>query len=369
MRIVIDASNIISGGGLTHLKEFIRHANPKEYGFYSVILWSSTKTLDRIEDKEWLTKCSHSYLNKGYNHRFMWKHFVLKPTLSENDILFIPGTGYLNTKAKVVTMCRNLLPLEKKEINRYPFGKAKLRLYLLRLFHLRSYTKSNGVIFLNKYCTDRVLEQVDIDSKTLAIIPHGLNRNFFYKRKNFDVYGTFNLLYVSSIDFYKHQWVVSAAVAQLNKEGYDVKLTLIGHAYNSAEKKIYESVKKHPVLEKKMDWLGVVKYEDLADFYKSSDGFIYSSTCETFGMTLLEAMASSLPISCSNMSSMKELLKDSGIYFNPISIESCKKSIIRMVEDKDLRKELGNKAYQAAKIYSWEKCSEQTFSFLRDFRK
>lgn len=365
MKLIIDASNIVSGGGLIHLKEFVKHAKPTESGFDTIALWSSSKTLNEIPDNEWLTKCSHPYLDRGYVHRFIWKHLVLKPALGKNDILFIPGTGYLKTSAKVVTMCRNLLPLEKKEINRYPFGKAKIRLYLLRLLHLRSYAKSDGIIFLNKYCKDRVFEQVDISSKALAIIPHGINSSFFLSRKNYAIDGTFKILYVSSIDLYKHQWIVSDAVAQLNREGYDIKLILIGDAYNSAEKKVYESVKKYPELKNKMDWLGLVKYEELSNHYKASDGFIYSSTCETFGMTLLEAMASSLPIACSNVSSMKELLKDSGIYFNPTSTESCKKSIKRLVENKGLREKIGKKANDAAKEYSWQTTSKETIRFLK----
>jgi len=369
VKLIIDASNIISGGGLTHLKEFIRHANPKEYDFDSVILWSSRKTLNQIDDKEWVTKLTHPYLNKNYIHRFLWKHLVLKHNLSKNDILFIPGTGYLKTKTKVVTMCRNLLPLELKEIKRYPFGRAKLRLILLRMFHLRSYAKSDAIIFLNKYCKDKVFDQVNISAKALTIIPHGLNSRFYHERVSYDVSDTFNLLYVSSLDHYKHQWIVSAAVAHLNEDGHNVKLTLVGDAYNDAEKKIYESVRKYPVLKSKMNWVGPVKYENLSEYYKESDGFIYSSTCETFGMTLLEAMASSLPICCSNMSSMKELLKNSGIYFNPLSIESCKESLIKLIEDKSLRRKLGKKANQIAMGYSWEKCSKETFKFLGNLEK
>ena len=47
MILGIEASNIRAGGGLVHLVEIIKNADPKKYGFSKVSLWSSRKTLDQ----------------------------------------------------------------------------------------------------------------------------------------------------------------------------------------------------------------------------------------------------------------------------------------------------------------------------------
>ena len=54
MRLGIDASNIRSGGGVTHLVELLRAAEPSAYGFAQVIVWASQATLTRLDERPWL---------------------------------------------------------------------------------------------------------------------------------------------------------------------------------------------------------------------------------------------------------------------------------------------------------------------------
>jgi glycosyltransferase involved in cell wall biosynthesis len=150
---------------------------------------------------------------------------------------------------------------------------------------------------------------------------------------------------------------------QLNSEGYPIELSLVGPEYYLSRKRLNRvlSTKK---FSNRIKILGKINYEDLDIIYSQMDACIYASSCETFGMTLLEAMASSMPIACSNRSSMPELLKDSGIYFNPEKIEELKKSILTLMLDEQLRKYLGQKAHNYAKDYKWETTSKETFSYL-----
>ena len=46
--IVIDAANIITGGGLNHLSRVLLHADPKKNGFEQIIVCASKNTLDQI---------------------------------------------------------------------------------------------------------------------------------------------------------------------------------------------------------------------------------------------------------------------------------------------------------------------------------
>ena len=44
-------------------------------------------------------------------------------------------------------------------------------------------------------------------------------------------------------------------------------------------------------------------------------------------------MASGLPIACSNVGSMPEILQDGGVYFNPIDVESIEKALEKLILD------------------------------------
>ncbi|MDZ7691004.1 MAG: glycosyltransferase family 1 protein [Balneolaceae bacterium] len=363
MLLRIDASNILSGGGLTHLKELIKHAEPEKYGFDEVVLWAPNKTLKQIVEKPWLDKKSHPYINKGYLHRFLWKYFVLKPSLDEDALLFIPGTGYVSGAGKVVAMCQNLLPLEKQELDRFYPSSTWLRLMILRFLHIKTFSKADGIIFLNEYCSSKADALID-EMNSCVIIPHGVNNDFRLSRNSYAFKDSFDLLYVSTLDLYKHQWVIAEAVLELRKQNIPVCLTLIGEAYSGTEKKLNDVLSKYPKESQFVNWLGKVNYDCLPEYYQEADAFIYGSTCETFGMTLLEAMASSLPIACSNKSSMQNMLGDAGVYFNPEDVESIQNAVLTLYKDKNIRNEKGKKAHSIALNYSWEKTADQTFQYL-----
>ena len=69
-----------------------------------------------------------------------------------------------------------------------------------------------------------------------------------------------------------------------------------------------------------------------------SDIFIFASSSETFGISLLEAMALGLPIVCSNKSSLPEILDDGGLYFDPNNHIELYNQINKLIKNKKLRK-------------------------------
>ena len=79
---------------------------------------------------------------------------------------------------------------------------------------------------------------------------------------------------------------------------------------------------------------------------------------------LLETMAAGLPIACSKLGPMYEMLGETGIYFHPEQPTEISASIRRLVESPDLRTELSNESFAKAGQYTWQRCANQTFTFL-----
>ncbi|MCB9096270.1 MAG: glycosyltransferase family 1 protein, partial [Arcobacter sp.] len=134
MILGIDASNIRGGGGVVHLVELLRAAEPQKYGFNKVVIWGGTSTLDKIKDRNWLEKVYEPLLNKSLLHRTYWQKFLLsKQARQVNcDILFIPGGTYSGDFRPFVTMSQNLLPFEEEEIERYGFSLFAIKMKMLR---------------------------------------------------------------------------------------------------------------------------------------------------------------------------------------------------------------------------------------------
>ncbi len=372
MRLGIDASNLRAGGGMTHLVELLRIAQPQEHGFQEVIVWGGEVTLCRLEERVWLRKMSEPLLDRALPMRLYWQLFMLERlALREKcDLLFFPGGMGGGKFIPFVTMCRNMLPFEWEEARRFGISGALLRLMLLRWGQSWAFRKAKGIIFLTKYARDEVMKVIGSVDGVSAIIPHGVEARFVYRpREQHDIgyYSKdrpFRILYVSRIDVYKHQWNVVEAVTQLRRSGIPVRLDLVGSAYKPALKKLMQKICKAGIVDTFVYYHGSIPYAELQDWYKKSDMFVFASSCENMPNILLEAMASGLPIACSNKGPMFEILGDSGIYFDPEKPSDIADALKKIIDSPFMRAQKAEAAYQQTKVYTWKRCAEETFKFL-----
>ncbi|AAS70713.1 glycosyltransferase [Leptospira interrogans] len=371
MILGIDASNIKSGGGVTHLKELLGNAKPEKYGFDRVILWSVEETLCQIEDKSWLEKVNYSKFFKSRIYRWYWQKFKL-PKLAQNSgckLLFIPGGSFSGKFRPFITMSQNLLPFEWGELKRYGLSFHTLRLLLLYFFQGTSFRKSDGIIFLTKYAKDLISKKLNLKNSNI-IIPHGINKKFFHNpRKQNILLGKkkrpIELLYVSFIGAYKHQWNVLEAVSDLNCAGIPIHLSLVGsHNEKASVNKLFQKINHLNSSEKIISLYPNVSYKKISEFYLNADLFIFASTCENLPNILIEAMASGLPILSSKYGPMPEVLDDAGLYCDPLSVEDIKTQLKKLIFSKELRENLSLKAYKKAKQYSWKRNADITFDFF-----
>lgn len=116
-------------------------------------------------------------------------------------------------------------------------------------------------------------------------------------------------------------------------------------------------------LEKNILFLGFVGENLLPYLYNSADVFALPSiTAESFGIVLLEAMASGLPIVASNVGGIAEVLEKGkyGLLVEPGNSKELTKAIITVLENENLRNELAKEGRKVAKEkYAWEKVANK----------
>jgi len=375
MRLGIDASNIIGRGGLTHLTNVLRIADPEKHGFESITIWSSAATLEKVSDQSWLNKRTDPDLERALPFRIAWQRSRLHKLLHKEgcDVLFVPGGTCSSPFRPFITMCRNMIPFERHEMVRYGYSWQFLRNWLLRWSMSRTFRRAEGLIFLTDFARQKVMQTVTSISGKATTIPHGLDESFFCAPRRQQAVGEyseirpFRLLYVSLVDFYKHQWQVIDAVTRLREQGYPVSLDLIGPAYEPAKARMNQAIQSAGRHASSINYLGPVSYKELPRHYQQSDLFIFASSCENLPNTLLEAMASGLPIACSSYGSMREVLGDAGLYFDPESADAIKNAVKSFLDSPDLRSRMAHQAFARAHEFSWQNCADETFAFLRSF--
>jgi glycosyltransferase involved in cell wall biosynthesis len=373
MILGIDASNISAGGGVTHLKELLRAANPTGYDFDQVVVWASQATLVRLEERPWLLKRTDPLLETHYLHRALWQRNRLGELAKAEgcNLLFAPGGSFATDFRPVVTMSQNLLPFEWGELTRYGWSTVSLRFALLRWLQSRSFRRADGTIFLTRYAQGTVLKVTGALTGHSAIIPHGIDGRFFQPPRVQRLLAAcsdahpFRLIYVSTIATHKHQWQVAEAVATLRTQGLPVVLDLIGPAYPPALRRLQRTLRDVDSSGRAIRYRGAAPYHELHARYAAADLGVFASSCENMPNILLEGMASGLPMASSNRGPMPEILGDAGVYFDPERPDEIAAALRQLITDPELRTHCAEGAYAKVHLYSWERCARETFTFMR----
>jgi glycosyltransferase involved in cell wall biosynthesis len=372
MRLCIDASNVKAGGGATHLTELLRAADPPAFGFETVFLWAPKSTLRQVEDRPWLVKRWLPLLERNYVVRAWWQFTQLGAVAQADgcDLLFVVGGSFATSFRPVVAMSRNVLPFELAELLRFGLSRQTLRLLLLRVTQSRSFRAADGVVFLTRCAHDAVLKVTGGIKGKVAIIPHGIDTRFAKPPRaprplaNCSDAEPLRLLYVSTIDVYKHQWRVVEAVARLHSQGIPLFLELIGPAYRPALRRLHKALRRFDPHGRAARYLGPLPYSELHASYARADIVVFASSCENMPNVLLEAMASGLPIACSNRGPMPEVLGGNGVYFDPEDVAGIAQALLELIRSPCLRARLARGSYEVALQYSWGRCATETFAFL-----
>jgi len=370
--IGIDAANIRLGGGVTHLLELLNALDTQQMSVKKVYLWAGRQTLAQMPEREWLIKVNPPALDGSIWRRIGWQMGRLSSAAkkAQCDVLLVPGGSYVGRFHPVVTMSQNLFPFEWSAIAKNGWSIRALKFLVLRLVQSSSFRRSDGVIFLTQYAKRSVLRITGPLKGACAVISHGLNPRFAYQAKtqllisSYSEQTPFKLLYVSMVDVYKNQPQVVLAVDVLRKKGYPLSLTLVGPSEPRALEQLQAVSKQVDPQGAWLHYLGPIAYEQLSTQYQQADLGIFASTCETFGMIVLEKMAAGLPIACSDQSSMSEILGQGGLYFDPNDVNSIASTIEQYLLSPQLRVQKQLLAHDLAAAYSWRACATQTIAFL-----
>ena len=374
MRIAIDASNLSSGGGITHLENFLNNIDYNQKKFKEIYIWSSKNTLERIPDKHWLKKYNPNILNKNIIFRSFWQIFLSNQEFrrAQIDILFVPGGNYIGSFRPYITMFRNLLPFSPQIISLYKSFTIRIKFKLLRISQLKTFRASQGLIFLTDFAENYISKEIDLKKLKTIKIPHGINSNLLEinLRKDFKKSsGLFRLVYVSQFDVYKNQTFVLKALNEFCKKhkNIDIEINFVGKKDNQE----YIIFKKNIKSQKNLKIIanGIADNKRLNEILSNSDIAIFASNCENLPNTLIEYMSKGLPIISSNFGPMPEVLKDAGLYFDLTNINSFIDKLELMVFDPTIRLKLSEKAFNYSKEYSWSKCSIDTINFITKIKK
>ncbi|MEE8472596.1 MAG: glycosyltransferase family 4 protein [Dehalococcoidia bacterium] len=198
------------------------------------------------------------------------------------------------------------------------------------------------------------------------IIPNGVDLELFSPqaapREEFRD-GKQNILFVGRLEKRKGLEYLLGAYGRLKRELPDIRLIIVGPGtkhLNGYEKHVRERGLEDVV------FAGLVPYDELPGYYASADIFCAPATGEeSFGIVLLEAMASGRPVIASRNEGYRQLVTHDveGLLFPPREEEALTQALRRLLIDRDLGREMGARGRHRAQEYSWEKIARMSAEF------
>jgi glycosyltransferase involved in cell wall biosynthesis len=370
MIVGVDASNLGPGGSMTHLANLLAAARPHEHGITRFVVWGGRAHLARLPEQRWLDKVAVPALDRGLVPRVLWQRFRL-PALARAacDVLFVPGGSASAGFRPVVTMSRNMLPFEWAELRRYGLSWMTLRLVLLRFGQARTFRRADGLIFLTEYARAAVARVARLPAR-VTVIPHGVEERFRIEPREqhpltaYSVSRPMRAVYVSNIEFYKHQWHVARAVATLRATGLPIAIDFVGPAYAPALARLQATIRELDPERAFLHYRGAVPFAKLHELLREADLFVFASSCENMPNVLLEGMAAGLPIACSMRGPLPEVLGGAGVTFDPERPDDIARALGALAEDAALRRRYAEAAAVRATAFTWDRCAQQTLSFI-----
>ena len=123
------------------------------------------------------------------------------------------------------------------------------------------------------------------------------------------------------------------------------------------------------VLEGWLHYLGYVANDDLPYLFSGARLFVFPSHYEGFGLPVLEAMASGVPVVCSNKSSLPEVAGGAALMCDPEDVDTLQQLILIGLEDFVWRDKAIFLGLAHASTFSWQKCAKETASVYRELLK
>jgi glycosyltransferase involved in cell wall biosynthesis len=303
----------------------------------------------------------------GKTNRFGWNLWYLPAYLKKNPVNVF-HTQYIapfwlpkNTKL--------ILTIHDISFNYFPEYIKRSDLFFLRNFIPRSIKRADKIITVSRNEQQQIIDFYKIPAEKIEFAYNGVDFGRFSRaysveekeniRKKYSLPEKF-LLYIGTLQPRKN---IPVAIEALKK--VDDTLIIAGNKNaRNFDPKINEAIKKHD-FQKKIIFPGWIDENDKPALLQMAACFVFPSLYEGFGIPIIEAMAASTPVVCSDIPIFREICKDAALFCDPKNPEEFSEKINSVLLDKTLRNELIEKGTEIAQNFTWQENAEKTIKIYQ----
>ncbi len=368
MRIGFDAKRAFfnrSGLG-NYSRDIIRvlHQNypDNEYLLYTPGIKNSIDFIDNSEVRIITSPNANLKLHKAY-----WRTYQIAKQLIKDKVDIYHGLSNELPKDLHKSEVKSVVTIHDLIFLRYPQWYHPIDRWIYNKKFSYSSQIADGIIAISRQTKHDLIQYYNIDEKKIEVIHQGCNNVFKHllidtekqkikeKWKLPDHY----ILYVGTIEERKN--LLSIVIA-LHYGKISVPLVVVGRQtkyYN----KVQAYIDKHSV--KNIFFLKEVPVTELPGIYQMAELFIYPSIFEGFGIPILEALYSHVPVITTRGGCFSEAGGEYSMYIDPKNIEEMIHAINNILSNSLLKEKMIEKGYEHALLFSDEIVAEKVMRFYK----
>jgi glycosyltransferase involved in cell wall biosynthesis len=292
---------------------------------------------------------------------YIWFEYAVPSVLRKYSAdIFLSPDGYLSLRADI----SSLAVIHDINFHHRPEDLTySSRVYYRRFFPLYA-RKADAIVTVSEYSKQDICNSYNISPEKVNVIYNGANPVFkslseeeiIKTRKEF-AEGKPYFIFVGMLHPRKN--IPRLLIAfdlfreQLNE---DFKMVIVGEKkFMTGEiEKAFSGMKfKEDVI-----FTGWLDPEILSRVMGSAVALTFVPLFEGFGIPLVEAMYSNIPILASNVTSVPEIAGDAALYADPLNIDEITKQMLFVVRDENLRKELIKRGKEQRDKYNWDQTAK-----------
>lgn len=374
MKVAINTLSHVTGGGITYFENVLpRLADDGDE--YLVLVPAGRDKISRVDASN--IRFVETSFPAGFLLGRLFYEQIVFPLLlwywDVNVLLSPADLTPLLAPCPSVLAIRNPNPyFYSPELDRPLYRRIKFRLQ--RFFTWLSAQKANEVFFVSKYSRDISAETLSIPPEETHVIHHGIDRTLFETPvtskddqlrqtiKNSEPY----LLTVSTIYEHKNYETLLRGFAALPSNiRSEYSLLIAGRNLAPEYFKRLQSICRQENIEDRVTFLGEVDYECVPYLYEHASLYVLPSKLETFGHTLVEAMASETPIIAAGATCIPEITDGAAVLFDPDNPTDLADGIETILSDNERRNGLISRGRDRVADFSWGRTVEATRSLLK----
>ncbi len=296
----------------------------------------------------------------------------------EPDIVHIQDHFFISTAAFNEALKHDIPVIGTNHFhpgNLLPHSKIKKDLVLYKILErmfwdsfVKVFNQLNLVTVPSNYAAE-IIKNVGIKKPNIYVVSNGINLDFF----NNSQVGNSSKEYIQNRYNIKKQKVTLISVSRLEKEKrVDILIKALALIKDEAdfqfivvgcgkEKTNLEYLAKYYSISDRIIFTGLISDNDVINLYKISDIFLTASEIELQGISIMEAMASGLPVVASSSMAIPELVLDgiNGYLFEPGNIKKASEKILLLIKNENLRREFGNNSCNIIKKHDFNKTLDE----------